>query len=367
MTTRPHRLALAASLALAGTLPAQAQVYGSLANFDAVNDTGYVAHGFEIQIEDPAYANAGALQSIFGYDRNFGVPPNSVERYGAPDILITPGVGVTIRYHASFTNGIWSVGTPSGPYPNAGDSCWPFGNPLYASGTLTCDHFGVGTFGTPARTNYNWLVDTAGNSGVLTPMAAGVAPVNFFYNPAPPPVNGVAQAPELRAEVEAHKEADQAFGNAYWVKIFAKHVDHRVELDNLMHKNADVPGDQEVEAEFALWQAGGENEVSKALLKINPNDQALVLRFEFYKYQGNLVGGEAKCSGKGGVKGSPENCGGLGNYVGAQMAGFNLVQDPLAPGVLAPAQMVPEPATWALALAGLGALRLRRNAARREA
>lgn len=68
---------------LAASQSASAQVYGSLANFDAVNDTGYVAHGFEIRIEDSSFDHT-KIQSIFGYDRDFGVPPDSVVRYGAP-------------------------------------------------------------------------------------------------------------------------------------------------------------------------------------------------------------------------------------------------------------------------------------------
>ncbi len=119
------------TVALVGASPAQAQVYGSLANFNSVDDTGEVAHGFEIEIDDPSF-DRSKLSSIFGLNRNFGVPPASVERYGAPSIFDLPGVGVRIRYAATFANGAWSVGTPSGPYPNADDSCWPLGNAQFA-------------------------------------------------------------------------------------------------------------------------------------------------------------------------------------------------------------------------------------------
>jgi len=339
-------VALAATLFMAA--PAMAQVFGSLANFDAVNDTGEIAHGFEIQIEDPTYDHT-KLASIFGLDRNFGVPPTSVERYGAPTITDLPGTGVSVRYQASFANGAWNIGTPTGPYPFAGDSCWPLGNAQYNSGTLTCDHFGVATFGNPAKVTYSWLLDPT-NTGSLISVAAGLPPVNFVYQ-APPPGN-VDPVP-VQAEIEAHKADNEIFGKAYWVKVFAKHVGHNVKLDDLLKGNADVPNDQEVEAEFEIFQAGDKNAQKFANLAVNKGDAALVLRYEFYKYIGDFTAqGEALCGGgKGGGKGgggiTPDACGGLGDFVGAQMAGFNVVQPP-----------VPEPGTTAMMLAGLGVMGL---------
>jgi hypothetical protein len=361
LAPRATPIALAAALLALAAVPAQAQVFGSLANFDAVNDTGHVAHGFEVEILDPSY-DRSKIYSVFGLDRNFGVPPTSVERYGAPTITDLPGIGVSVRYAASFAAGAWSVGTPTGPYPNAGDSCWPLGNPLYAGGGLTCDHFGVATYGAPAKLTYSWLVDVAGNSGTLSKVAAAVPPVNFAYQPA----NAQAAAAVV-AEVEAHKENNQVFGTPYWVKVYAKHLDHDVELDNLMQRNADVPDNLQVEAEFEIFQAGNPNNnpngIKQHNLALAPADAALVLRYEYFKYLGGLTAeGEALCGAKGGGKGGggggkgggavlPADCGGLGDYVGAQMAGFNVVQPPLA--------AVPEPANWALLLAGAGLLGLR--------
>ena len=350
MKINVHATAVAVSLVALGASPARAQVYGSLANFDAVNDTGQVAHGFEIDIEDPSYDHT-KIYSVFGLDRNFGVPPTSVERYGAPIITDLPGVGVTVRYQGSFAGNAWNIGTPTGPYPFAGDSCWPLGNAQYASGTLTCDHFGVATLGNPAKVTYNWLIDPS-NTGLLTPQVAALPAVNFAYV-APPPGPVPALRPVV-AEIEAHKDANEVFGKAYWVKVFAKHVDHNVELNNLLEHNADVPKDAEVEAEFEIFQAGdinnnGNGKKAFADLALNPADAALVLRFEFYKYLGNLSAeGEALCGGKaGGGPALPANCGGLGDYVGAQIAGFNAVQPPLA---------VPEPGSYAMLLAGMGVL-----------
>jgi hypothetical protein len=355
MKRTPTSVARAAALiGLIGlaSAPASAQVFGSLANFDAVNDTGQIAHGFEIQIEDASYDHS-KIYSVFGLDRDFGVPPTSVERYGAPTITDIAGFGVKIRYQASFAGGAWNVGTPTGPYPFAGDSCWPLGNAQYASGTLSCDHFGVATYGTPQKVTYNWLLDTA-NSGVLSAQQAAIPAVNFAYQP-PPPGPVVGPRPVV-VEIEAHKADNEVFGSAFWVKVFAKHVDHNVKLDDLMKGHADVPKDAEVEVEFEIFQAGDKNGNKLNNLALNPGDAGLVLRYEFYKYQGDLsAAGEALCGagngggGKGGGGGSsPADCGGLGDYVGAQMAAFNAVQPALA--------AVPEPQTWALMLAGLASV-----------
>ncbi len=352
MRPATHATLLAAALLAVAAQPSHAGVFGSLANFDAVNDTGHEAHGFEIDIEDPLFDHS-KIQSVFGLDRNFGVPPTSVERYGAPTIVDNPGVGVTIRYAATFSGQAWSVGTPTGTYSNAGDSCWPLGNAAYNSGALACDHFGVGTFGSPAKTTYKWLVDPL-NSGTLSPVAAALPPVNFIYQPVAP--GPVPQPQPVIAEINAEKDIEQIFGPAFWVKVFAHHVDHNVNIDDLLKGNAVVPKDNEVEAEFELFQAGGGlaarganvagNGHKQANLMLNPGDAALVLRYEFYKYLGNFTPeGEADCGGNG-TPDKPENCGGLGNFAGAQIAGFNAVQ----PGA------VPEPGTWLMLLAGLGGL-----------
>jgi hypothetical protein len=349
-------LALAAAMV---SSPVLAQVYGSLGNFDAVNDTGEIAHGFEIQIQDPSFDHS-KIYSVFGLDRNFGIPPTSVERYGAPTITDLPGIGVSVRYQASFTAGAWSVGTPTGPYPFAGDSCWPLGNAQYNSGTLSCDHFGIGTYASPAKVSYSWLVDPA-NTGVLSARQAAIPAVAFAY-PAPP-VAG--QANPVVAEIDAHKEANQAFGTAYWVKVYAKHADHVVELGDLLKGRPDVPNDAQVETEFEIFQAGdaahNANGKKAANLVLGAADAALVLRYEFYKYLGPLTAeGEASCGvGKGKGGGgliTPEACGGLGAYAGAQMAAFNAVQPPLA---------VPEPQTYLMLLAGLGLVGLRARRAQR--
>ena len=157
--------ALAVAIGALLAAPAHAGVFGSLGNFDVVNDTGHTAHGFEIDIEDTAYDHPGTISSIFGLDRNFGVPPASVERYGAPTVSYIAGFGARITYQGSFANGAWNVGTQSGVFANAGDSCWTLGGVGYPN--IPCDHFGIGTFGNPTKTTYSRLLETAPNSATL--------------------------------------------------------------------------------------------------------------------------------------------------------------------------------------------------------
>lgn len=71
---------LAAGAALAGlSLHAAASgTFGSLANFDVVNDTGWTAHGFEIELEG---IDRHHISDVFGLNRDFGTAsPGDVER-----------------------------------------------------------------------------------------------------------------------------------------------------------------------------------------------------------------------------------------------------------------------------------------------
>ncbi|MFO0689516.1 MAG: hypothetical protein U0900_12490 [Myxococcota bacterium] len=352
-------VALCATAALLLGSTASAQVYGSLGNFDVVNKTGHDCQGFEIEIDDPTYDHTKII-SVFGLDRNFGVPPTSVERYGAPTITDVPGGGVRIRYQAQFANGQWSTHTPSGPYAYPFDSCWSLGNAQYNSGALSCDHFGVGTYDNPSAVQYSWLCDESpgSDSGVLTPNPASIPPVNFAYQPAPPPPPGQLPQPEpVQVHIEAPPEPaqpDDIFGRAYWVQVYSRHADHNVALEDLMVGNPEVPDDSEVEVEWEIFQEGGDAGVLEDQLLKDPADDALVLRFAFYDYVGPVTAeGEADCGGHG-VQATPENCGGLGEYVGAQMAAFNALAVP-EPGLAQP-----------IALLGLVALARRRSIQRRD-
>lgn len=333
---------LFASLALASLpLPVHASTFGSLANFDAVNDTGSTAHGFEIELEG---LDKSRILDVFGLNRDFGTgSPGDVERYGIPsvgDLLDGSGnvVGSKITYLANYANGVWSAGTASGVFNTPGESCWTFGNVGYPN--VPCDHFGVSTLGTPTRTNYHWLVET-GTPGQLSRAGVAIPAVNFT----PPaqaadPVVAVIQAQVI--------DPVDPRNNAFWVKIVQTSLPDNADLYELMgghhaFENPDIAAlgeAPETEIEWQVLQPGFVDEVSKA---IDPKgDPSVVIRYEFYKYLGRFDDeGLVDPSTDQIPEGDTLNEW-VGNYAGEQIAAFNA------------AQPVPEPHTWAMLLAGLG-------------
>src|SRR5512134_3250786 len=89
-------LAMAVALFAAGR---QAPLtYGTLDNFDVINDTGQETHGFEIELE-------GISSTDVSY--TFAAP---YIRYETPTIVPTP-TGVIVRYAATYAAGAWSATT----------------------------------------------------------------------------------------------------------------------------------------------------------------------------------------------------------------------------------------------------------------
>jgi hypothetical protein len=334
-------------------LAASASVFGSLGNFDVVNDTGQIARGFEIELEG---INKNQISDVFGLNRNFGTPsPGDVERYGLPTVsdlydINNTVIGARVTYMASFASGVWSTGTASvsalNPFNTPGESCWKFGNVGYPN--VPCDHFGVSTYGSPTKTSYSWLVEDALNPGTLK--AANVAIPAVVFTPPPPPSPAQPQAP-VQAVIQA-QQVDPLVpqNNAFWVKIVQTTLPENVGLNDLLggHHAFENPGvaalgdKAETEIEWQVLQPGFVDEVTKS---INLNgDPALAIRFEFYKYKGSFDG-----EGLVDPKSSETPIGNVlnefvGIYVGEQIAGFNALQ----------AAPVPEPETYAMMLAGLG-------------
>ena len=339
------------------TLPAAASTFGSLANFDVVNDTGHSAYGFEIEITDAHYDHAGTLSSIFGYDRVFGFvspDPAAVVRFGKPTVDYIAGFGARIPYGGS----IGANFTPSAPFVTSGESCWPGANANWKA--TSCDHYGVSTYGAPAKTTYSWLLDSGG--GTLTKQLVGVPVVNFVFTPPPPAP--VGQAPAVPAVVQA-VVAGQQLGaapqdNAFWVKMTKTTVGDNVDPNDLLAGNhpgarpeiAGLREAAEVEVEWQVLQIGKVDEVSKSV-DMN-GDPSAVWSFQFYKYKGRfdddgLVDPLREQTPTGHVLNEF-----VGDFVGQQIAAFNANEVPA----------VPEPQTWALMLAGVamvGALARRRR------
>jgi hypothetical protein len=345
-------LLAAAVLLLPATLPVAAATFGSLANFDVVNDTGKPAWGFEIEIEDSRYDHAGTISSVFGYDRVFSFispDPGAVVRFGKPSIDYIAGFGARIVYGGQ----IGGVSTPSAPFVTNGESCWPGANSNWQA--TSCDHFGVSTYGAPAKTTYSWLVDNG--SGVLARQVVGVPAVNFVFTP--PPVNQPLAVPAVvQAVIQAPQVAADPRANAFWVKMVKTTVGENIDLGDLLGGNhegarpeiAALQEAPEIEIEWQVLQIGKVDEVSKSV-DMN-GDPAAVWRFQFYKYLGTMDDDGVVDPKRSEIPVGDTLNPFVGAFVGQQIAGFNANQVPA----------VPEPGTWAMLLAGLGVvLRLGRR------
>lgn len=324
--------------------------YGSLANFDVVNDTGRTAHGFEIELEG---ISKSQISDVFGLNRNFGTgSPGDVERYGLPVVSDLLGansqiIGSKVTYLATYNGSSWSAGTASGAFNTPGESCWLFGNVGYPS--VPCDHFGVSTIGTPTRTTYSWLVES-GAPGQLVNASTAIPSVTFT-----PPA---AAAAPLVAVIQAQKvDPVVPQNNAFWVKIVQTSLPENVDLNQLIgghnqFENPAVAGlnnKTETEIEWQVLQPGFVDEVSKSINM--KGDPSVAIRFEFYKYKGSFDGEglvDPKLAET--PHGNTLNAY-VGDYVGEQIAGFNAVQ------------AVPEPAEYAMLIGGLGLLATRRRRA----
>lgn len=351
----------AAALALL-PLSASATVFGSLGNFDTINDTGKPAYGFEIDIEDPLFDHT-KITSVFGYNRVFSFispDPGAVVRFGKPTITDVPGYGVRIVYGGTIGGSVFTpANNPAAPFVTSGESCWPGANAAWTSNP--CDHFGVSTFGNPAAIRYSWLVNDGFGNAVKQPVgipAVSFVPINPPPAGPPPAVQAVVQAPVV--------EPLQPQANAFWVKLTQTTLPENVNLGDLLigdHPGArpqigDLNRKPETETEWYELQIGRVNELSKEL---KPNgDPAVVIDLKFYKYQGRF---DAEGLGDPASNQRPHvDANGVAYvilqengvdvrhdlaYVGQQVGGFN-AQELAAP--------IPEPHVSALMLAGLGVI-----------
>jgi hypothetical protein len=152
-----NRVCRRAALFSAGSSARAGIAYGTINNFDTVNDTSNVCHGFEIELDDCRSADI-----TYRYSYN---------HYGTPKFARIPPrcpviTNCFVRYAAVYSNGVWSAYTaiPSGPIaPTAGHA---FTNPGINFGG---EHFGVGYYGNPTSLKYNWLPDDGTGNLVLGP------------------------------------------------------------------------------------------------------------------------------------------------------------------------------------------------------
>jgi hypothetical protein len=262
--------------------------YGTLNNFDCVNDTGVDAHGFEIELEDIRCTDIS-----YTYDYSHYGVPNISEDLSNP---LHPRV--IVRY-ASRKNpdGSWAAYTavPSGPInPTDGHQ---FTDPSINFGG---EHFGVGYNANPTAVRYNWLIDDGTGNLVKGPPVMVSTPT-WTYSP---PIGG-APANVVAAIVPPPPAPENPpayqFGDAVWVKSIktTTHNANKVRLQDLV---ADDPGfpdpwangePDEVEVEWRLMQTkfddpdGGVNgELQGGAEEMPEGDEVVTRRYEFFKYLG---------------------------------------------------------------------------------
>ncbi len=379
---RPHWLLAARLAPLAfclGASPAHAITYfGSLGNFDVVNNTSGEANGFEIELE-----GISSKQVTF----SFGAPYQY--RYGTPKLVDYTSVdpvthaavsGVRVRYESPYdpVNHVFKQATPVAPNPTmqtAGHQCWWMMQAGQLSSYLAsgCEHFGLGVIGNPTKTTYRWLVAdpaTPGNLTYATDPGGTVSKVSlpapvFALNavkqvpPPPPPVQNVqppppAQpqpAPAVQVQVEAPElpepaelQPGQEYGDAEWVKVFTTEAPEHRRLEELMTDDAKVPQEAaEVEIEWQLMQkpldpakGAGRDKLDDNPDPVDPNNpdpnnqrhmdpanESVTKRYEFYEYAGpyDPETHEAKPDG-GDSHPLPSD---TGKYLGAQNVAINVL------------------------------------------
>jgi|GEM_PF-2378070 len=367
-------LVAAAAIAMSGwPVSAAPIIYGSLGNFDVINDTGKPCNGFEIELEG---VSPGEVVYTFG--DTGGPNPTLYIRYGKPAILPNvTGTGTIVRYASKYDSinktFLDATRAAQSPYPvTMGHQCWYFGDPQNYP-TSGCEHFGVSLVKNPTNTTYRWLVgnDLTGTLSVATingptpgsviPAPVNVPPPVWNVNQPPPQVPGdPLPPPQVVAVVQAPPApplppgGKGRWGEAIWMKIYKTELPQAADLDDMVlgGNNQHNPGlnivpNPEVEPPEIEWQLlqsppigkSGNFEKSENSGEPGAGNEAVLRRYEYYKYTGKTDQdpenfGEALCDNPTAPeKQTPDKCGapdtngvaGVGDLLGAQNAAANLV------------------------------------------
>src|SRR3954463_11407087 len=184
-------LAVALLVAPAAARAQTTTIIGSLANFDAVNDTEGEKHGFEIQLEG---IQVNDITRVFGQNGSQCWIRYCIGSITPYTDAATGKSGVYVRWMSNYdaatqtfvvpaknpNAGSATSGTPSRvgmanpPRLVNGEQCWTMGlAATYPSSG--CEHFGISTaFGkNPTKTTYRWLVGNPAD-GTVAPATTTV-------------------------------------------------------------------------------------------------------------------------------------------------------------------------------------------------
>ena len=328
-------------LAVSGFTARASQAYGTVNNFDTVNDNGVPAHGFEIELDD---CHSAELSYTFDYNH-----------YGTPKITETTAfisgawhTNVLVDYQAVWTNTGWSAYTavPAGPIPPT------MGHQFTNPGTnFGGEHFGVGYRTNPSKVLYFWMIDNGGHTLTRGGQVNVTTPV-FNYTQPGVGVPAVAAA-VIPAPVPVAPPAYE-FSDASWVKVITttSHTNTEVKIGDLMSIDPANPNGKdwrngqtnvEVETEWQLLQIdymssdynptngiGGPNgKLAGPNHNLGNSDDVVTYRYEYYAYVGPYdvtepPTHEALCQmpGTDGIHGTGtySNTVVVGKFLGAQMS-----------------------------------------------
>jgi uncharacterized repeat protein (TIGR02543 family) len=328
-----RRTAIASSLIALGLCAAPALVhaqtatiYGSLSNFDVVNNTGEDACGFQAEIE--------------GLPPGYPVSYFSAQRYGVPvieDYISASGQsGRRMSYKSSDCSVSKTVAHPPGtPF---GGSCYSWNVATYQN--AGCEHFGVRYYFAGSTTvTYRWLVNDAVNPGSYVPHdpPIQIGTPTYYIQPAvavgpaaiPPP-------PVVVAVVPAPPPPPARFGEPHWMKTFVRQLPREVTLDELITENpTTVPMDPAlIETNWELLQADppgsggnrrGRGQSSKGK-SLDPTTRTVARRYETYAYTGprDALTNEALCAD---LLCNAPSADELGDFISANMTAVHVQGD----------------------------------------
>ena len=317
---RPRRLlAQLATAVLASTAFAAfaqtATIYGSVGNFDVVNNTGQDACGFEMELEGVAYS-----PNIYSY---------SWTRYGAAVLSpYTVGAvsGTRVTWKSSDCSAMRTV--PHAPGTAFAGTCY---------GTTQnngCEHFGVNASTT--KVTSRWLVKDPANASTYVAFDPPMpVPMPYYFIQ---PAVVVGAAPIIVDVVEAPEppQAPDLYGDAQWMKVFVRQMPREVTLDELLTTNPLVVPMDATQLEFG-WKllqadpvAGGNGRRNRGRHQgastLDPTTRSVVRRYEMYDYVGvyDPLTNEALCAD---ILCKIPTAGEIGDFVSAQMAAVNVQGD----------------------------------------